>query len=52
MLGRGMQAFAPYTFGVVLEVNGPRTALALSLGLSLVALAALLALRESAELAR
>ena len=51
MLGRGMQAIAPYTFGVVLESNGPRAALALSLGLSLVALAALIALRESAHVA-
>jgi MFS family permease len=48
MLGRGMQAIAPYTFGLVLEASGPRAALALSLGLSLVALGALLALRESA----
>jgi MFS family permease len=52
MLGRGMQAIAPYTFGVVLEANGPRAALALSFGLSLIALAALIALRESAHVAR
>ena len=52
MLGRGMQAIAPYTFGVVLEADGPRAALALSLGLSLVALAALLALRQSGHVER
>ena len=45
VLGRGMQAVAPFTFGVVLEMHGPRIALGLSVALSLVALAALMALR-------
>jgi MFS family permease len=49
MLGRGMQAIAPYTFGLVLEARGPRTALALSLGLSIIALAALIGLRQTPE---
>ena len=49
MMGRGMQAIAPYTFGVVMETQGPRLALALSIGLSLMALAALLALRPSGK---
>jgi hypothetical protein len=47
MMGRGMQAIAPYAFGVVLEMQGPRIALSLSIALSLIALGALLALRPS-----
>jgi hypothetical protein len=47
VLGRGMQAIAPFTFGVVLEAHGPRIALGLSVVLSLAALAALMALRTS-----
>ena len=46
VLGRGMQAIAPFTFGVVLEAHGPRVALALSVTLSVAALAALVALRK------
>ena len=46
VLGRGMQAIAPFTFGVVLEQHGPRLALGLSVALSLVALAALMALHR------
>ena len=46
MLGRGMQAIAPFAFGVVLERHGPQVALALSVALSLVALAALLMVRS------
>jgi hypothetical protein len=49
MMGRGMQAIAPYAFGVVLEMQGPRIALSLSVGLSLIALGALLALRPSGK---
>jgi hypothetical protein len=45
VLGRGMQALAPYAFGLVLERMGVGAAIALSVGLSLVALATLLALR-------
>ena len=45
VLGRGMQAVAPFTFGLVLESQGPRIALGLSVVLSLAALAALMALR-------
>ena len=45
ILGRGMQAVAPYAFGVVLERNGAGAAIALSVALSLVALATLLMLR-------
>ena len=48
MLGRGMQALAPFAFGVVLERYGPRWALGLSVTLSLIALASLMALRQSA----
>lgn len=47
ILGRGMQAIAPFTFGVVLESYGPRLALGLSVALSLIALAALMALQPS-----
>lgn len=49
VLGRGMQAIAPFTFGVVLEAHGPRVALALSVALSVAALAALIALREQPD---
>ncbi|MDB5904802.1 MAG: hypothetical protein JWM26_3680 [Betaproteobacteria bacterium] len=45
ILGRGMQALAPYAFGVVLERDGPGAAIAVSVGLSLVALVTLLMLR-------
>ena len=45
LVGRGMQALAPYAFGLTLERYGPRAALGASIALSLVALAALLALR-------
>ena len=45
LVGRGMQALAPYAFGLTLERYGPRAALGTSIALSLVALAALLALR-------
>ena len=44
VLGRGMQALAPYAFGHVLERMGAGAAIALSVALSLVALATLLAL--------
>jgi hypothetical protein len=46
VLGRSMQAIAPFTFGVVLEAHGPRVALGLSVTLSVAALAALIALRK------
>jgi MFS family permease len=49
IMGRGMQAIAPYTFGLVMETEGPRIALCVSIALSLVALAALLALHEGEE---
>ena len=49
VLGRGMQALAPYAFGVVLERMGAGAAIALSVGLSLVALATLFALRVPAR---
>jgi MFS family permease len=47
ILGRGMQAVAPFAFGVVLDRFGATSALALSVTLSLIALAALLALRTT-----
>jgi MFS family permease len=47
MLGRAMQAIAPFTFGLVLELHGPRIALGLSVALSVIALLALVALRQS-----
>ena len=47
MLGRAMQAIAPFTFGLVMEFHGPRIALGLSVGLSVVALLSLMALRQS-----
>ena len=43
---RGMQALAPYTFGLVLERWGARGALTLSATLSLIALGTLFALRR------
>lgn len=46
---RGMQALAPYTFGLVLDTWGARGALAVSGALSLTALGTLLALRSGAE---
>jgi MFS family permease len=49
MMGRVMQAIAPYTFGLVMETQGPRLALSVSVGLSLVALGALLALHGSRD---
>jgi MFS family permease len=45
VLGRGMQALAPYAYGLVLERTGVGAAIALSVALSLVALATLLALK-------
>jgi MFS family permease len=47
LLARAMQALAPFAFAVVLGGFGARAALALSAGLSLVALGALLGLRAS-----
>jgi MFS family permease len=49
ILARAMQAAAPLTYAWVLYNVGPRAAIALTAALSLVALAALLALRPSAE---
>ena len=49
ILGRGMQAAAPFAFGVVIERYGPRTAIGLSVTLSLIALGTLIALRSAAE---
>ena len=46
---RLMQAAAPYAFGLVLDIFGGRAALALSGGLSLVALGTLLMLRPAAD---
>ena len=46
---RGMQALAPYTFGLVLERWGARGALTLSASLSLIALGTLFALRRGAN---
>lgn len=46
--GRGMQAVAPFAFGLVLELWGAGAALAVSATLSLVALGALLGLRATA----
>ncbi len=45
VLARGMQAAAPFVFGLVLEGYGAPTAIVLSVAFSLIALAALLALR-------
>jgi MFS family permease len=49
ILARGMQAAAPFSFAWVLDGYGVRSALALSGGLSLFALATLLALRRGAS---
>ncbi|HEX4325987.1 MAG TPA: MFS transporter [Burkholderiales bacterium] len=46
---RGMQALAPFAFGLVLEAQGAGAALALSAGVSLIALFALLGLRSAAH---
>jgi MFS family permease len=48
VLGRGMQALAPYAFGLALERGGPGPAITLSVALSVVAWLTLLALRPSA----
>ena len=48
MLARGMQALAPFAFGLVLDSYGARAAIALSAAISLVALGALLAMRADA----
>jgi MFS family permease len=45
VVGRGMQALAPYAFGLVLEGYGADAAIGVSIALSLIALAALLSLR-------
>lgn len=47
ILARAMQAAAPVSFAFVLDGYGPRSALALSAGLSLFALGTLLALRRA-----
>ena len=52
VLGRGMQAVAPFAFGLVLDRHGATAALTLSVALSLIALAALLALRPERSSAR
>ena len=49
MLGRGMQAVAPYAFGLVLEGYGAQVAIGLSVTFSVFALAALLGLRTRDE---
>ena len=49
ILARAMQALAPFAFGVVMESLGPRWAIALSGGLSLLALAALAGLAARAK---
>jgi MFS family permease len=46
---RGMQAVAPYAFGLSLERYGPAAAIGLSVGFSLLALAALIALRPHTD---
>jgi hypothetical protein len=45
-----MQALAPYAFGLILERHGPRGAMSASIALSLIALGALLALRQRTSL--
>jgi hypothetical protein len=47
VLGRGMQALAPFAFGVVLERRGAGAAIALSVSVSVLALVALMRLRAS-----
>ncbi len=49
VLGRGMQAIAPFTFGLVLERHGTSAAIALSVMLSLIALGSLLMLRVTEQ---
>ena len=49
MLARGMQAVAPFAFGLVLDGYGARVAIALSATLSLLALGALLGMRAHAD---
>ena len=49
VLARGMQAVAPFAFGLVLDNYGARAAIALSAALSLVALGALLAMRAGTD---
>mgnify|MGYP001557700496 FL=1 len=49
ILARGMQALAPFVFGLVLERFGVHDALAVSITVSLAALAALAALRARAK---
>ncbi len=49
VVARGMQALAPLAFGLVLDTWGARGALTVSATLSLVALAALFALRSGAD---
>jgi hypothetical protein len=44
-----MQAVAPFAFGVVLERSGASAALGVTIAFSIAALAALFALRPSAE---
>lgn len=46
VLGRGMQAVAPFAFGLVLEHYGAGAGIGLSVAFSLVALAALMALKR------
>jgi hypothetical protein len=48
LVGRGMQALAPYAFGLLLEDRGPHSAIGASILLSAIALGALLALRPAA----
>jgi MFS family permease len=52
VLARAMQAAAPFLFGLVLERAGVHAALALSVGTSLAALAALAALRARSGIVR
>ena len=49
---RAMQALAPFAFGLVLDIQGARAAIVLSSGLSLVALGALMALRQESAAIR
>ena len=46
VLARGMQAFAPFAFGLTLDKHGVGAGIALSGGISLVALLALMMLRK------
>ncbi|MBE0614361.1 MAG: MFS transporter [Burkholderiales bacterium] len=52
VVARGMQALAPFAFGLVLDSWGARGALAVSASLSLIALGALFALRSGADRTR